>query len=436
VTAYGMAVTATARRPMSDLTAGELVAERDRLLSEHADLVARGLSLNLTRGKPSSAQLDLADALLELPGRGGGVGADGTDYRNYGGLQGVVGLRQLFAPVLGVPVDQLVAEGNSSLALMYQCVVDALLHAVPGGTRAWRDVPGVAFIAVVPGYDRHFAVCQDLGIELLTVPMTGAGPDVDAVRELVADPRVRGMWCVPTYSNPTGVTYSEDVAKALVSMPTGAEDFRLFWDNAYPVHHLTDVETPSSDILRLAASAGNPDRAFVFGSTSKITVAGAGVAFFGSSEANVAWYLRHMRFRTVGPDKVNQARHLRFLGDLDGLRAHMAKHRELLAPKFELVDAVLRDELDGTAVAEWVTPKGGYFISLDVLDGCAARVVELAAAAGIALTPAGATFPYGRDPADRNLRIAPSFPPRAELDAAVHGLALCIRLAEAEKRAG
>jgi aspartate/methionine/tyrosine aminotransferase len=429
----------TERPRLSSLTAQQLVEERDRLTAEHADLVGKGLSLNLTRGKPATEQLDLANELLELPGAHGGVGPDGTDYRNYGGLNGLAGLREIFSPVFHIPVTQLIAEGNSSLALMYQCVVDALLHGVPGGRGPWRDVANAenntAFIAAVPGYDRHFAVCQDLGIDLISVPMTDEGPDLDAVRAAVADPRVRGMWCVPTYSNPTGVTYSEDVVRALVGMPTGAPDFRLWWDNAYAVHHLTEHETPSADVLALAAEAGNPDRPFVFGSTSKITAAGAGVGFFGASEANVAWYLQHMQFRTIGPDKVNQARHLRFLRDTDGLRAHMARHRELIAPKFELVDAVLRAELTDVAVAEWVTPAGGYFISLDVLDGCAARVVELAKQAGIALTPAGATFPYGKDPADRNIRIAPTFPSTDELDAAVHGLTLCVRLAEAEKRA-
>ncbi|WP_084215819.1 aminotransferase class I/II-fold pyridoxal phosphate-dependent enzyme [Pseudonocardia spinosispora] len=424
----------TEQQRLSNLAAGELAQERDRLAAEHTELVGKGLSLNLTRGKPSTAQLDLANGLLELPGPGGGVGADGTDYRNYGGLQGLAGLRELFSPIFGIPVPQLIAEGNSSLALMYQCVVDGLLHGVPGGSGPWRDVERPAFIAAVPGYDRHFAVCQELGIDLITVPMTENGPDVDAVRAAAADPRVKGMWCVPTYSNPTGVTYSAEVVEALASMPTGAPDFRLFWDNAYAVHHLTDFETPSADILAITAAAGNPDRAFVFGSTSKITAAGAGVAFFGSSEANVAWYLQHMQFRTIGPDKVNQSRHLRFLGDVDGLRSHMAAHRALIAPKFELVDQVLREDLSGVAVAEWVSPKGGYFISLDVLEGCASRVVELAKQAGIALTPAGATFPYGKDPADRNIRIAPTFPELDELDVAVRGLTLCVRLAEAERR--
>jgi aspartate/methionine/tyrosine aminotransferase len=422
------------RTSLSTLNAGELAAERDRLAARYEELVGAGLSLNLTRGKPSNAQLDLSEELLELPGKGGGIGPDGTDYRNYGGLQGLPALREIFSPVLHVPVPQLIAEGSSSLALMYQCVVDALLHGVPGGSGPWREVPNIAFIAAVPGYDRHFAVCQDLGIELITVPMTADGPDVDAVREAVADPRVRGMWCVPTYSNPTGATYSAEVVDALVSMPTGAPDFRLWWDNAYGVHHLTEFETPSADVLARAEAAGNPDRPFVFGSTSKITYAGAGVAFFGSSKPNVDWYLQHMQFRTIGPDKINQSRHVRLLRDTDGLRAHMVRHRELIAPKFELVDRVLREELSGVAVAEWLTPKGGYFVSLDVLDGCASRVVELAGKAGIALTPAGATFPYGHDPADRNIRIAPTFPPLSELDTALHGLTLCVRLAEAEKR--
>jgi DNA-binding transcriptional MocR family regulator len=409
----------------------------EELRKKHAEFVARGLSLNLTRGKPAPAQLDLSNELLGMPGAAGPKSADGTDTRNYGGLQGLQELREIFAPALDVPVEQLVAEGNASLALMHQCLADALLFGVPGGEGRWLDTEGVAFLCPVPGYDRHFGVCQHLGVEMITVPMTDAGPDMDVVRELVAnDPRIKGIWCVPTYSNPTGAVYSDEIVRALAEMPTAAPDFRIFWDNAYAVHHLTGTEHKVADVLALSAQAGNPDRPLVFGSTSKITAAGAGVAFFGASQANVDAYLGNMKFRTIGPDKVNQLRHAQFLKDGNGLRALMARHRDILAPKFAVVDEVLTSELRGKATATWSKPEGGYFVDLDIADGCAARVVALAKEAGVALTPAGATFPYGKDPRDSNIRIAPSFPGVDELRAAVEGLALCVRLAEAEKLAG
>ncbi|MGH3493379.1 MAG: aminotransferase class I/II-fold pyridoxal phosphate-dependent enzyme [Sciscionella sp.] len=424
----------TAPQRLREVDAAALTANAEELRRQHAALVERGLSLNLTRGKPATDQLDLAEELLERPGTGNHTAADGTDCRNYGGLLGLAELRELFSPVLGVPAAQLVAEGNASLALMHQCVVDALLHGLPGG-QPWRDTERVAFLCPVPGYDRHFSLCQHLGIEMIPVGMTEDGPDLDAVAELLAsDERIKGMWCVPVYSNPTGVTYSADTVRRLVSMPAAAPDFRLFWDNAYAVHDLTETAPSVPNVLELAAQAGNPDRPFVFGSTSKITMAGAGVAFFGASKANVDWYAEHMRFRTIGPDKINQLRHVQFLGGTEGLRAHMAAHRALLAPKFAMVDSVLHAELDGAVTARWSKPAGGYFISLDVLGGCAARVIALAKQAGIALTPAGATFPYGRDPQDANIRIAPTFPDLDELEAAVRGLTLCVKLAEAEKR--
>jgi DNA-binding transcriptional MocR family regulator len=418
-----------------DLTAlapDELAARRDALRGAHDDLRLRGLKLDLTRGKPSAEQLDLAEELLGLPGVGRHTAADGTDCRNYGGgLPGLRELREIFAPFVGVPADQLVALGNSSLALMHDNLVFALLRGTPDGDR-WVDSE-VAFLCPVPGYDRHFALLDRYGIEAIPVPLTDDGPDMDVVERLVAeDPRIRGMWCVPLYSNPTGVCYSDETVRRLAAMPTAAPDFRLFWDNAYAVHHLGDEEHTVADVLAEAERAGHPNRPLVFASTSKITLAGSGVAFFGSSPANVTAFVANASRRTIGPDKVNQLRHVAFLRDGEGLRAHMRRHRDVLRPKFALVDELLRKHLGG-AVASWTQPKGGYFISLDVLDGCARRTVELAKQAGIVVTPAGATFPGGEDPRDRNIRIAPTYPSTEELAEAITGLALCVQLAEVEK---
>jgi DNA-binding transcriptional MocR family regulator len=406
------------------LAAG-LSAARD----DYAALQAQGLSLDLTRGKPSGAQLDLAAALLNLPG-GEYIARDGTDCRNYGGSPlGLAELREIFSPVLHVPVEQLMAVGNSSLELMHDCLVHALLGQVPGAERRWADESPIAFICPVPGYDRHFALCERFGIEMVPVPMTADGPDLDQVEELVADPRIKGMWCVPRYSNPDGTCYSDTTVRRLAGMRAGAPDFRIFWDDAYAVHHLTDTETDVADILAACAGAGHPDRAFVFGSTSKVTLGGAGVAFFGSSPANVDWLLACSSKRSIGPDKLSQLRHAIFLRDGDGLRAHMRAHREILRPKFDTVRDVLSRELDGTGLASWSDPRGGYFITLSVLPGCAREVVRLAAGAGIAVTPAGATHPYGNDPADSLVRIAPTYPPLADLAQIAYGLTVCVRLA-------
>jgi len=297
--------------------------------------------------------------------------------------------------------------------------------------------PAVKFLCPSPGYDRHFAITESLGIEMITVPMREDGPDVDTVEELVAaDPAIKGMWCVPVYSNPTGTVYSWEVVRRLVQMRTAAEDFRLFWDNAYPVHTLTNDFVRQVDVLGLAAQAGHPNRPYVFASTSKITFAGSGVSFFGGSLGNIAWYLQYAGKKSIGPDKVNQLRHLRFLRDADGVRLHMMRHRQLLAPKFELVLDILDRRLSDSKIASWTEPKGGYFISLDVLPGTAKRTVGLAKDAGIAVTEAGASFPYRKDPDDTNIRIAPSFPPLPDLAEAIDGLATCALLAAAEKLLG
>jgi DNA-binding transcriptional MocR family regulator len=395
---------------------------------DYAELVGAGLKLDLTRGKPSAEQLDLSNGLLTLPGDVH-TAADGTDARNYGGLLGLPELRAAFAGPLQVPAGQLLAMGNSSLELMHDAIVHSMLSVPPGGQRRWADEERIAFLCITPGYDRHFALCERFGIEMISVPMTPAGPDLDVVERLVAqDAQIKGIWCVPKYSNPDGVSYSDETVRRLAAMPAAAPDFRIFWDNAYAVHHLTDTPDEIADVLTLAAQAGHPDRVFVFGSTSKITYAGAGVAFFGSSEDNVAWLVDKNSKRSIGPDKVNQLRHALFLKDAAGVAAHMARHRELLEPKFAAVERILTEQLDGTGLATWSRPRGGYFVTLELTGGGAAEVVAKAKAAGIVLTPAGATHPYGTDPADRTIRIAPSFPPLPELERAIAGLAVCVRL--------
>jgi DNA-binding transcriptional MocR family regulator len=400
---------------------------------DYEELAGQSLKLDLTRGKPAADQLDLAAPLLSLPGEQY-LAENGTDTRNYGGGPGLPELRCIFSKALQVPVEQLIAVGNGSLELMHDSIVGALLHGVPGGSRRWADEEKVAFLCPVPGYDRHFAICERYGIEMIPVPMTDDGPDMAAVEELAADPAVKGIWCVPKYSNPTGVSYSDAVVARLAEMKTGAPDFRIFWDNAYAVHDLTEKTDEIADLLALAEQAGNADRVFVFGSSSKITLAGAGVAFFGSSPANVKWMLGNSSFRTIGPDKINQLRHALFLRDEAGLRAHMDAHRKLLRPKFDAVQRILQEQLGGTGLATWSNPRGGYFVTMEVPDGCATAIVEQAAKAGIVLTPAGATHPHGRDPQDRIIRIAPTFPSLSDLERALAGLAICTRLVGYEKQ--
>nr|WP_294509428.1 aminotransferase class I/II-fold pyridoxal phosphate-dependent enzyme [uncultured Rhodopila sp.] len=402
--------------------------------AEYEAFRARGLKLDMTRGKPSPEQLDLANGLLALPGNLDHFSAAGDDARNYGVLQGLPEARALFAPLLGVPPAQVVVADNSSLAVMHDSIVWALLKGVPGSVEPWGKTADIAFICPVPGYDRHFKLCEEFGIRMLPVPMTGDGPDLDAVEALAADPAVKGMWCVPKYANPSGDVYSDETVRRLAAMRTGAPDFRLFWDNAYAVHHLTAQRLEILNVLEACAAAGYPDRAFIFASTSKITLAGGGLAFFGGSAANVKWYLARAEKRTIGSDKLNQLRHVRFLKDWAGLERHMDAHRAILEPKFQAVETALESRLGNRNVASWSRPEGGYFISLDATEGTARRVVELARDAGLALTPAGATSPYGVDARDQNLRLAPTFPPLKDVRDAAEGIALCILLAALEKR--
>ncbi|ULE34972.1 aminotransferase class I/II-fold pyridoxal phosphate-dependent enzyme [Mycobacterium sp. IDR2000157661] len=423
---------------MSFLSLGrdELSAQHEQQQRNYAELQAKGLKLDLTRGKPAPAQLDLSNRLLELPGSADYRDGDGTDVRNYGGVHGLPELRAIFGELLGIPVQNLIAGNNASLELMHDVVVFAMLHGTADSPRPWiaeRTESGLKFLCPAPGYDRHFAITESLGIEMITVPMREDGPDVDLIEELVAaDPAIKGMWCVPVYSNPTGITYSWEAVRRLVQMRTAAPDFRLMWDNAYAVHTLTHDFVRNIDVLGLAEAAGNANRPLVFASTSKITFAGAGVSFLGGSLGNIAWYLQHAGKKSIGPDKLNQLRHLRFFGDADGVRLQMQRHQQLLAPKFGAVLEILEERLGESKIASWTEPKGGYFISLDVLPGTAKRTVALAKDAGIAVTEAGATFPYRKDPEDRNIRIAPTFPAEPELRAAIDGLATCALLSATE----
>lgn len=418
--------------PLPDRAPDEIAAFRDSQQQAYDALRARGLSLDLTRGKPSAEQLDLSDAILALPSST--RSAAGVDVRNYGGLEGLPELRAIFAELLGVDVDQIVAGGNSSLVMMREVLVDLLLKGGVDSERPWSAEERVRFVCPVPGYDRHFTLLDWLGIEPVTVPMLDDGPDMDAVERLVADdPTVKGMWLVPTYANPTGAVTTQEVAARLASMPTAAPDFKILWDNAYAFHHLTATETKSADIVSLASAAGHPHRPIVFASTSKITYAGAGVAFLAGSRQTVQWYLGHLGAGAIGPDKLNQLRHAEFFGSAQGVRDHMARQRAVIAPKFAEVEQVLSERLGGLGVATWTRPEGGYFVSLDVLDGTAARVIGLAREAGVALTPAGAAFPGGHDPRDRNIRLAPTFPSMAELTTAMEAVATCVLLAAAEK---
>ena len=417
---------------MIDLTkagTAEIAQSHDRAKARYGDIRGRNLALDMTRGKPSAAQLDLSDALLTNVTAEEVRDDDGTDLRNYGGLAGTPACRKLFGDYLGVPADQVVIGGNSSLQMMYGALARAMTFGVVGGKGPWRD-EGATVICPVPGYDRHFAICEELGLDMVSVDMKDDGPDMDAVEALVAkNPKVKAIWCVPKYSNPTGATYSDAVVERLAKMPAAAPDFRILWDNAYAVHHLGQGLDTVADILAACEKAGCPDRPFIFGSTSKITYAGAGIAMFAGSTANVKDALDHLFFETIGPDKITQLRQVKFFTDMDGILAHMEGHAKLCAPKFKAVDDALTKHLAGKGIATWTRPKGGYFVSLDVLDGCAREVIRLAGEAGVKLTPAGSCFPYGKDPNDRNIRLAPTLPPLDEVVQAMEVVCACVELA-------
>ena len=407
------------------------------LAARFATLKASGLALDLTRGKPSSEQLDLADALDGVL-QGNYHDASGTDLRNYGGLDGIAEAKALFAPLLQAPAANVMVGGNSSLSMMYQSLLYCMHFGLSGPASAWSKSGPVKFICPVPGYDRHFTACIHLGIELLSVPLTGKGPDMDAVEALIdADPAIRGIWCVPRFSNPTGEVYDAATVDRIAALGKRAhKDFRVFWDDAYAVHAFDAAAPTLPSLWSACEAAGTTDSVLLFGSTSKITHAGAGVAFMAASGSNLAAIREHLGFSSIGPDKVNQMRHVRLLRDAAGLRAHMDKHAALLAPRFAAVLKALEQGLAGAGMGEWLRPQGGYFVSFDARPGLAREVVRLAAEAGVKLTPAGATFPYGRDPTDRNIRIAPSFPSLQDIKAAMEVFVVCVKLASVRQKLG
>jgi DNA-binding transcriptional MocR family regulator len=407
--------------------------QSQQIRDDYEVLKSKKLKLDLRRGKPSADQLALSEELLSLPGASDFIAEGNVDCRNYGGLQGLVEARALFSGIMGAPPEQIVVCDNSSLALMHDSIVYALLKGVCGGTEPWIKQGDVTFICPTPGYDRHFTICQDLGIRMLSVGMTEDGPDMGEVEKLVSsDPLIKGMWCMPKYSNPTGTVYSDATIERLASTKTAAPDFRLLWDNAYCVHHLTDERIEIANILDLCTQHGHPNRAFVFASTSKITFPGCGLAMFASSQENVSWLMSRLVPRTIGPDKLNHLRHVRFLKDHEGILSLMVRHRTLIGPKFNAVLDILQNRLSELPDVSWTHPKGGYFITLQVPPGRAKRVVDLAKQAGIALTPAGSTHPYLNDPDDRTIRIAPTFPELRDIAEAAEGLCVCVRMATIE----
>ena len=416
------------------LGAAALKANQTELQQRYNEFKAKNLKLDMTRGKPCSEQLDLALDLMDCLTLKDYKAADNTDCRNYGGLDGLTEAKELFAQFLEVGPTEIIIGGNSSLALMYDQMVRALIHGVPGSDTPWGKLPKVKFLCPCPGYDRHFAICEDLGIEMITVTLQDDGPDMATVERMVAeDDSIKGIWCVPKYSNPTGITYSDNVVDRLAKMKTKANDFRIFWDNAYAVHHLDGKVKPLKNILTACKAAGNPDRVFIFGSTSKISFAGAGIGVIAGSTTNINWVKKHLGIQTIGPDKLNQLRHIHFFKNIDGIMTQMEKHAAILKPKFDMVLMMLDAELGGKNIASYTKPKGGYFISLDTMAGCAQKVVAMAAEAGVVLTKAGATYPYGKDPEDKNIRIAPTLPPISELKQAMELVAICIQLVSIDK---
>ena len=414
----------------SEMSPAELKTAYKKAEADYRALCSRGLSLDLSRGKPAADQLAISAPMMEDTLF---KSENGADCRNYGILEGLPEMRRLFSELTGIPAENIIAAGNSSLNLMYDSMARAMLYGVVGSPRPWAKEDKVKFLCPVPGYDRHFRVCQSLGIEMINIPMTAEGPDMDAVEAAVKDPAVKGIWCVPKYSNPTGITYSDEVVRRLASMKTAAPDFRIFWDNAYAIHDLSEDGDALLDIFEAARAAGNEDRVFYFTSTSKITFPGAGVAMMAASKNNLDQILPILGTQTIGFDKLNQLRHVRFLRDRATTVEVMRRHADCIRPKFEAMLGTLASELGDLGIAEWTEPKGGYFISIDLPDGTADRVWQLAKEAGVTLTGAGATFPYGKDPRDRNLRLAPTFAKLEEIVPATEILCAAVKLAALEK---
>ncbi|PKM68144.1 MAG: aminotransferase [Firmicutes bacterium HGW-Firmicutes-2] len=403
----------------------ELEQQLKRYESENHDL-------NMARGKPCSDQLDLSNALLDIK-----IPLEknpNDDFRNYGTLDGIPQTKKLFADLLEVDPSEIIIGGNSSLNMMYSTLAKVMLFGTSEEEEPWCHIKDLKFLCPVPGYDRHFAICQKFGMEMINIDMTDEGPDMDQVEFLVAkDPSIKGIWCVPKFSNPTGITYSDQVVERLAKMKTAATDFRIIWDNAYVVHELYNDTEPLMNIMEACKAAGTEDRPYLFTSMSKVTFAGASVAAMAASKNNIDFILGIMGVQTIGSDKINQYRHSAFLKDLQGVKDHMKKHAKIIKPKFDMVLKILDEKLSDRQIAVWSVPRGGYFINLDVMDGCAKEVVLMAESVGLKLTPAGATYPYGNDPYDRNIRIAPTFPPMDELEKAIEILCVCIELVSINK---
>lgn len=417
-------------KPYSAMTKDELIQLKEQLQAEYKEIQGKGVSLDMSRGKPAAAQLDLTlDMMDVLTSTSLLKSENGMDCRNYGVLDGIPEAKALMGDIMDAPADQIIVYGNSSLNIMYDTISRSMTHGVLGST-PWAKLPSVKWLCPAPGYDRHFAICEHFGIEMIPVPMTPNGPDMDLVEQLVtSDDSIKGIWCVPMYSNPQGITYSDETVKRFASLKPAAEDFRIFWDNAYCIHHLYfDDKAVLLDILAECEKAGNPDMVYKFGSTSKVSFPGSGIAAIATSKANIAEIKKQLTIQTIGHDKLNQLRHVRFFKNLDGVMAHMEKQAEIMRPKFEAVLDVLEKELGGLEIGSWIAPKGGYFISFDALPGCAKAIVAKAKEAGVVMTGAGATFPYKKDPKDSNIRIAPTFPTPEELSQAAAIFVLSVKL--------
>ena len=419
----------------NDMSKEELLALKESLNKEYAEAKAKGLALDMSRGKPSAKQLDVSLGLLDTINSSSDLKAlDGTDCRNYGVLDGIPEAKKLMADMMGTTPDHVIVYGNASLNIMYDQISRAYTHGILGNT-PWCKLDKVKFLCPVPGYDRHFAITERFGIEMINIPMSESGPDMGMVEEYVSkDASVKGIWCVPKYSNPQGYTYSEETVKRMAALKPAAEDFRIFWDNAYVIHDLYDDNKDEiADIISECEKAGNPDMVFEFASTSKVSFPGSGIAALATSANNIADIKKQLTIQTIGHDKLNQLRHVRFFKDINGLKEHMRKHAEFIRPKFEAVESVLEEELSGLGIGSLTEPKGGYFISFDAMDGCAKAIVAKCKEAGVKLTGAGATFPYGKDPKDSNIRIAPSFPTPEEMKQAADLFVLCVKLVSVEK---
>jgi len=422
-------------KPLKDLTKAELLVMKESLSQEYKDAQAKGLQLNMARGKPGVSQLELAMPMLDVINSSSDMHTMlGNDTRNYGDLDGIGECRRLMADMMSVQKDNVIVCGNSSLNIMYDTISRSMTKGVNGST-PWCKLDKVKFLCPVPGYDRHFAITEYFGIEMINIPLYEDGPDMDMVEQYVNnDEAVKGIWCVPKYSNPTGISYSDEVVRRFANLKPAADDFRIFWDNAYCIHHLYDDQHDEIlNILEECEKAGNPNMVYIFASTSKISFPGSGVSAVATSLENVKFIMSQMTIQTIGHDKINQLRHCKFFKNIEGLEAHMKKHAELMRPKFEAVLNVLNEELAGLEIGTWIEPRGGYFISFDAMEGCAKAIVAKCKDAGVIMTGAGATYPYGKDPKDSNIRIAPSFPTPEEMSEAAKLFALCVKLVSVEK---